>query len=99
MVHGGPHGVSGTIGAFVPFASVTEESVQMPEKSSRKQVAGIKKDAQGQFAKGLDKSDNNGVSSARPRVITGVDDATTGRIPGTTKRPAGSNEKIPPKKR
>jgi hypothetical protein len=71
----------------------------MPDKSSPKRAAAIKKDAQGQFAKGLKKSGNNGVSSARPRVITGVDDATTGRNPGSTKRPAGSNAKVPPKKR
>jgi hypothetical protein len=70
----------------------------MPDKSSPKGAAGIKKDAQGQFAKGLKESDNNGVASARPRVITGVDDATTGRIPGSTKRPAGSNARVPPKK-
>jgi len=71
----------------------------MPAKSSPKRGSAIKQDAKGQFAKGLKKSTNDGVSSARPHVITGVDDATTGRNPGTTSRPAGSNEEIPPKKR
>ena len=71
----------------------------MPGKSSPKRDSAIKQDAKGQFASGLKESDNNGVASARPRVITGVDDATTGRNPGTTKRPAGSNAKVPPKKR
>jgi hypothetical protein len=63
----------------------------MPEKPDRKSDE-IRKDAQGQFARGKRESANNGVASARPRVITGVDDATTGRIPGTTSRPAGTND-------
>lgn len=63
----------------------------MPKKPTSKPQE-IRKDAQGQFAKGKRESTNNGVSSARPRVITGVDDATTGRNPGTTKRPAGTND-------
>ncbi len=63
----------------------------MPAKPASK-AKEIRKDAKGHFAKGKRESTNNGVSSARPRVITGVDDATTGRIPGTTKRPAGTNE-------
>ncbi len=41
----------------------------------------IHKDAEGQFAKGLERSDNNGVASAKPRVITGSDDATTHKTP------------------
>lgn len=63
----------------------------MPKKPASK-AKEIRKDAQGQFAKGKRESTNKGVSSARPRVITGVDDATTGRIPGTTKKPAGTND-------
>lgn len=62
----------------------------MPKKPAS-QAKEILKDAQGQFAKGKRQSTNNGVSSARPRVVTGVDDATTGRIPGDTARPAGTN--------
>ena len=38
-------------------------------------------DAKGQYAKGLKHSDNNGVSSAKPRVITGSDDATLNKTP------------------
>jgi hypothetical protein len=62
----------------------------MPKKPASRSEE-IRKDAQGQFARGKRESANNGVSSARPRVITGVDDSTTGRIPGDTSRPAGTN--------
>jgi len=41
----------------------------------------IHEDAKGQFARGLRRSDNNGVDSAKPRVITGSDDATAHRNP------------------
>lgn len=41
----------------------------------------IKQDAAGQFEKGLSSSDNNGVASAKPRVITGSDDATVNKAP------------------
>lgn len=45
----------------------------------------IHDDAKGQFARGLKRSDNNGVDSAKPRVITGSDDATAHKNPpGTT---------------
>ena len=41
----------------------------------------IKQDAAGQFEKGLVSSDNNGVASAKPGVITGSDDATVNKTP------------------
>lgn len=41
----------------------------------------IEKDAAGQFRKGITSSDNNGVASAKPRVITGSDDATVNNTP------------------
>ena len=41
----------------------------------------IHNDAKGQYAKGLTHSDNNGVASAKPRVITGSDDATAHKAP------------------
>ncbi|WP_438749392.1 hypothetical protein [Pararhizobium sp. O133] len=47
----------------------------------------IQKDAEGQYAKGLERSDNNGVSSAKPRVITGSDDATANRTQPGKKPP------------
>ncbi|MBU4530911.1 MAG: hypothetical protein KUA37_14130 [Desulfomicrobium sp.] len=37
----------------------------------------IRKDAKGQFARSEKGSTNNGVISAKPRVITGSDDATS----------------------
>lgn len=51
-------------------------------------VESIHDDAKGQFAKGLEHSDNNGVASAKPRVITGSDDATHHKTPPGQK-PAG----------
>jgi hypothetical protein len=41
----------------------------------------VQADARGQYARGLKHSDNNGVASAKPRVITGSDDATLNRPP------------------
>ncbi len=41
----------------------------------------IHKDSEGQFARGKKRSSNNGVASAKPRVITGSDDATTHKSP------------------
>jgi hypothetical protein len=41
----------------------------------------IEKDAEGQYAKHLKSSKNNGVASAKPRVITGEDDATNHKAP------------------
>jgi hypothetical protein len=41
----------------------------------------IEKDAAGQYRKGITSSDNNGVASAKPRVITGSDDATVNKTP------------------
>lgn len=48
----------------------------------------IRKDAKGQFAPTQSGGSNNGVSSAKPRVITGSDDATAHKYPpGSGKRP------------
>jgi len=41
----------------------------------------VEGDAKGQYARGLKHSNNNGVASAKPRVITGSDDATFNRTP------------------
>ena len=41
----------------------------------------VEDDAAGQFRKGMKASDNNGVASAKPRVITGSDDATVNKAP------------------
>ncbi|MGV1822567.1 hypothetical protein ACQZ63_25660 [Agrobacterium sp. CG160-95] len=41
----------------------------------------IHEDAEGQFARGLKRNNNNGVDSAKPRVITGSDDATSHKNP------------------
>jgi hypothetical protein len=48
----------------------------------------IHRDAEGQYAKGLEHSTNNGVASAKPRVITGSDDATAHKAP-PGKKPVG----------
>ena len=48
----------------------------------------IHADARGQYAKGLETSDNNGVASAKPRVLTGSDDATIHKGPGKKPTPA-----------
>jgi hypothetical protein len=47
-------------------------------------------DAEGQYAKGLEHSTNNGVASAKPRVITGSDDATAHKAP-PRKKPAAKD--------
>ena len=52
-----------------------------PSNDDKGSVKDIHDDAKGQFAKGLTHSDNNGVASAKPRVITGSDDATTHKAP------------------
>ncbi|SCX08385.1 hypothetical protein DSM25558_1126 [Agrobacterium sp. DSM 25558] len=52
-----------------------------PSSDDKGSVEDIHNDAKGQFAKGLKHSDNNGVASAKPRVITGSDDATTHKSP------------------
>ncbi|WP_377294345.1 hypothetical protein [Rhizobium sp. SG2393] len=49
--------------------------------------ARVEKDAEGQFAKTQAGGDNNGVASAKPRVITGSDDATTHSRPDKKRRP------------
>jgi hypothetical protein len=43
--------------------------------------ADIRKDPEGQYRKHLKSSQNNGVASAKPRVITGSDDATAHKAP------------------
>ena len=48
------------------------------DKTSGSQVEA---DAQGQFARNRGPNDNNGVSSAKPRVITGSDDGTVHKTP------------------
>lgn len=57
----------------------------MSKKAEDKDKAAVVKtihdDAKGQFANGLKRSDNNGVVSAKPRVITGSDDATGHKAP------------------
>ncbi len=47
----------------------------------RASVKTIHDDAKGQYARGLKRSNNNGVASAKPRVITGSDDATAHKAP------------------
>jgi hypothetical protein len=44
-------------------------------------LATVHGDAKGQYAKGLKRSDNDGVASAKPRVITHSDDATLNKTP------------------
>lgn len=53
----------------------------MKAKTDEKKVRAIHKDAQGQFAPKQAGGDNNGVASAKPRVITGSDDATARHLP------------------
>ncbi|PZM08941.1 hypothetical protein [Rhizobium tubonense] len=43
--------------------------------------ASVEQDAAGQYRKLIKSSDNNGVASAKPRVITGSDDATLNKAP------------------
>ncbi len=47
----------------------------------------IHKDAEGQYARGLKQSDNSGVASAKPTVITGSEDATVNKNPPASKSP------------
>lgn len=48
----------------------------------------IRKDARGQFARNPSGRKNDGVASAKPRVITKSDDATTHKWPpGAERRP------------
>jgi len=47
----------------------------------------IHKDSALQFAPGKKTSTNNGVASAKPRVITGSDDATANKLPPGNKKP------------
>lgn len=47
-----------------------------------RKAADIRKDAKGQFARPRRGSDNSGVSSAAPRVLTGEEDATFDNRPG-----------------
>ena len=67
--------------APIPTSDASEE---------KKAVEEIHDDASGQFARGLKSSDNNGVASAKPRVITGSDDAAEHKTP-PGKKPAGTD--------
>lgn len=53
----------------------------MTTKNDDRKVREIHKDAEGQFAPTQAGGDNNGVASAKPRVITGSDDATAHHLP------------------
>ncbi len=46
----------------------------------------IHQDSKPQFAPGKKASKNNGVASAKPRVITGSDDATANKLPPGSNR-------------
>ena len=48
----------------------------------------IHQDSKPQFARGKKSSKNNGVASAKPRVITGSDDATVNKLPPGTEKPS-----------
>lgn len=52
-----------------------------PDNPSNVSKSEIEKDAGGQYRKLIKSSDNNGVASAKPRVITGSDDATMNKVP------------------
>ncbi|WP_275783587.1 hypothetical protein [Pararhizobium gei] len=58
-----------------------------PDKPKTDGATDVRKDAQGQFANPRKHSDNNGVASAKPRVITGSDDATANKNPPGAKSP------------
>lgn len=60
------------------------------DANNKTPVETIHDDAKGQFARGLKHSDNNGVASAKPRVITGSDDATEHKTP-PGKKPVGKD--------
>ena len=57
------------------------------DNPGRSDAADIRRDAKGQYRKLLKKSDNNGVASAKPKVITGSDDATMNKRPPGEKNP------------
>ena len=59
---------------------------QQPPKPKNSSLETIHNDAQGQYANPMKHSDNNGVASAKPRVLTGSDDATVHTGPGGRKR-------------
>ena len=59
----------------------------MAEK--RADATQVEKDARGQFVKSRHGAENDGVSSAKPRVITGTDDATFDRDPKVSRRKEG----------
>jgi hypothetical protein len=52
-----------------------QKEIRMTDKNK------IRKDAEGQFARTREGRSNNGVASAKPRVITHSDDATAHRTP------------------
>ena len=51
------------------------------DNPSNASASDIEKDAAGQYRKGITSSDNDGVASAKPSVITGSDDATVNKTP------------------
>jgi hypothetical protein len=53
----------------------------MTLEKSKTPLSTVHGDAKGQYARGLEHSENNGVASAKPRVITGSDDATLNKTP------------------
>lgn len=57
-----------------------------------------KKDAKGSFAPSQADPKNNGVSSAKPRVITGRDDATM-HVSEANKKPGNRLQNVPGAKR
>jgi hypothetical protein len=60
----------------------------MPSEKNETPLPTVRGDAKSQYARGLTNSDNNGVASAKPRVITGSDDATLNKTPPGQKPPA-----------
>lgn len=64
---------------------VETQEVIMIENDKLRQ---IHKDSEPQFARGKKTSKNNGVSSAKPRVITGSDDAAVNKLPPGQNKPS-----------
>lgn len=52
-----------------------------------KSIAAIHKDAEGQFVRTREGANNSGTNSAKPRVITGSDDATIHKLPPGQREP------------
>jgi hypothetical protein len=62
------------------------------DKRSQKAASKIENDARGQFVQSRRGAKNDGVPSAKPRVITGTDDATFDRDPKVPYRENDSGE-------